>query len=99
MFSRKTHMVEVKNRIFKMMLVISMIAFWGISVINLMNRCPMVNFAYPFVAGFIMFAMYRLYRKERWAIPIKYTYLVFLCFIYIPLAWLTSPGSYSAMPY
>lgn len=99
MFSRKTHMVEVKNRIFKMMLVISMIAFWGISVINLMNRRPMVNFIYPFVAGFIMFAMFILYRKERWAIPIKYTYLVFLCFIYIPLSWLTSPGSYSAMPY
>lgn len=64
MFERKTHMVEVKKRIFRMLLVISLMAFWLISIINLMNRRPVVNFIYPFVAGFFVLAMYRFYKKD-----------------------------------
>lgn len=93
------HLQGIKNRIFRMVLIISALSFMLISFVNLFNKRPLVNFAFPFIASFMVMLMYRVYHVERYSTFIKSIYLIFLCILYLPAAWLTSPGSYSAMSF
>lgn len=99
MSENRKHLVEVKNRIFKMTLFISIIAFIVVSVVNMINRRPAVNFFVPFGAALILSACYWLYNRDKYAGIIRMVYAFFLFVLYLPLAWTTSPGSYSAMSF
>lgn len=99
MSGNRKHLVEVKNRIFKMTLFISIIAFAAISVINIFNRRPVINFIVPFGAALLVSACYWLYNRDKYTRLIRLVYAVFLFVLYLPLAWTTSPGSYSAMSF
>lgn len=92
-------MVEVKNRIFKMTLAISVVAFIVVALVNVINRRPLVNFVLPFVFAFILGGFVWLYDHGKFTKVIRTVYSLFLFVIYIPLAWATSPGSYSAMSF
>lgn len=99
MFSKSKHMIEVKNRIFKMTLLISVIAFTVVAMTNVINRRPFINFIVPFASALLLAVFLWLYNHNRYTKFIRTTYLIFLCVIYLPLAWPTSPGSYSAMSF
>lgn len=93
------HIKVLKERIFKSVLLLSCVVFFIVSFINLMNFRPWINFILPIVASGVLLLMFRLYSKKRNTIIIKNSYMIFLCIIYFPLGWLTSPGSYSAMSF
>lgn len=96
---KNSYFHEVKSRIFRAILIIGMLAFEIIAFINLMNQRPLVNAILPGAAGLLLFGMFRISKKERFKKPVKLILLSFLCVIYLPLAWLTSPGSFSAMSF
>lgn len=93
------HIRVLKERIFKSILLLSCIVFIVVALINLMNQRPWINVTLPISASVVLFIMYRLFSKKRNAVIIKNSFMIFLCVIYFPLGWLTSPGSYSAMSF
>lgn len=99
MSTKSPHMMAVKNRIFKMILWISLVAFLTVAFTNVINRRPLSNFLIPFFGGVIIAAMIWLVYKNKGMLGVKYAYYVFLSVLYVPVAWLTSPGSYSAMSF
>lgn len=99
MLMNRKHLIEVKNRIFKVTLFISIVAFVVVSLINVINDRPFINFAVPFGAAILLSLFYWFYMKEKHTRVIRTVYSIFLFVIYMPLAWLTSPGSYSAMSF
>ncbi|MDH8679502.1 GGDEF domain-containing protein [Fusibacter bizertensis] len=99
MFSKSVHLIEVKNRIFKMILALSCIAFTAVAIVNIVNKRPISNFLVPFFGAIIAGVLLILFWKKRYTRQIKYGYMFFLCILYLPVAWLTSPGSYSAMSF
>lgn len=99
MVNRRPHIADVKNRIFKMVLWISVIAFFLVTATNAFNKRPISNLAIPFISGILICILLWLYSHNMFKWQIKYGYTTFLCVIYLPIAWLTSPGSYSAMSF
>jgi diguanylate cyclase (GGDEF)-like protein len=99
MSTKSPHMIAVKNRIFKMILWISLVAFMTVAIINLLNQRPFENFIIPFLGGSIMAGMIWLVYKNKGRVGVKYAYFCFLSVLYVPMAWLTSPGSFSAMSF
>lgn len=90
---------EVKSQIYRAVLIIAISAFWIVALINLINQRPIVNAILPIAAGLVVFGMYMLSKKERFKKPVKWTFLILLCVLYLPAAWITSPGSFSAMSF
>ena len=99
MFSQSKHMLEMKNRIFKMTLLISVIAFTVVSLTNVINRRPFVNFIIPFGSAVLLAVFLWLYNRDKFTKVTRTIYSIFLFVLYLPLAWPTSPGSYSAMSF
>ena len=93
------HLRELKKRVFKTILFISSISFFLISFLNLFNKRPIANFIYPFLGSILVLIMHVIYKKDKYNNQIRIIYLIFLCILYLPSAWLTSPGSYSAMSF
>lgn len=92
-------MIEIKNRIFRMVLFLSAISFFMISIVNSLNQRPASNVIMPLTASVVVCLLIWFYKQDRFRLPIKYSYLFLLNVIYLPMAWLTSPGSYSAMSF
>ncbi len=99
MVNKRPHIADVKNRIFKMILWISMIAFLLVTITNALNKRPISNLAIPFVSGVLIGVLLWLFYHNKYRLQIKYGYMTILCVLYLPVAWLTSPGSYSAMSF
>lgn len=99
MFTKSVHLIEIKNRIFKMILGLSFVAFILVSFLNLLNQRPLVNFVVPIIGGIFIGVLLILFCKKKYRKIVKIAYMAFLCIAYLPIAWLTSPGSYSAMSF
>jgi len=99
MVTRRPHIADVKNRIFKMVLWISIIVYFIVSFTNAFNKRPLTNIAIPFVSGLLICILLWLYSHNKFKKQIQYGYTSFLCVVYLPVAWMTSPGSYSAMSF
>ncbi|HSN65281.1 MAG TPA: GGDEF domain-containing protein [Fusibacter sp.] len=99
MINRRPHIADVKNRIFKMVLWISIFAFFIVAITNAFNKRPLSNFMIPFASDLLICLLLWLFSRNKFKKQIKYGYMTFLCVIYLPTAWLTSPGSYSAMSF
>ena len=99
MVNKRPHIADVKNRIFKMVLWISVFAFFLVTATNAFNKRPVSNLTIPFISGMLICVLLWLYSHNKFKLQIKFGYMTFLCVIYLPIAWLTSPGSYSAMSF
>lgn len=97
--SKNSYLVEMKNNIFMTVMVISVFVFVATAMVNLMNQRPMVNLIIPLASAGLIYFLWRLYQQQRHRVLIKTFYMVFLCFVFLPVGWLTSPGSYSAMSF
>lgn len=69
------------------------------SIINLLTEINIINIILPLVASVFCALLYYYARKGRKPYVAKLTFIIFIDFIYFPLAWLTSYGSLSSMPY
>jgi len=99
MIKKNVLMIEIKNRIFKMLMILSIISFIMAAVVNLINSRPFINFIIPVLGALIVAFLFWLYTNDKYRAGIKFIYLTFVSVLYLPLAWLTSPGSYSAMSF
>lgn len=69
------------------------------AITNVYNERPIVNVIAPiFLAIFVYSGIFLLKRGVNIDF-FRWTLLIFMCNIYVPFGWLTSPGSNSAMPY
>ncbi|SIQ60177.1 diguanylate cyclase (GGDEF) domain-containing protein [Alkalispirochaeta americana] len=92
----------VKAQIFKIVLVFAGLAFSFATLANTINGRPAVNIWLPLLAAGLHGLLFFIYTRERSShsrTAITRIYMAGLAWVYLPLAWLTSPGSYSAMPY
>lgn len=81
MFTKSVHLIEVKNRIFKMILGLSCVAFAAISVVNILNNRPIINFIVPIMGAIIAGLLLMLFWKQKYTRIIKYGYMLFLCIL------------------
>lgn len=93
------HLIDVKYRVLKSLLITSFIGMTIVAFVNLLNQRPLINFFMPLVSGFIMLGLYRLSARPKYRRPVKIGFMIFLVNLYLPLSWLTSPGSFSAMSF
>lgn len=93
------HLSEVKYRILKAIIATTAISMLIVSIINILNHRPFLNFILPFGASGLFAILYKLIQNNKWRYLIKLFVMVFLSNVYLLLAWLSSPGSYSAMSF
>lgn len=90
---------DIRYHLFRAYIVISSILAIAFSIIHLINRRPPVNYITSLAAfalcvfWFLMSTNYKHYGFAR------ISFLFVFSLIWLPLGYLTSPGSYSAMPY
>jgi len=89
---------EMRKEILNFLLMISIITSFLVATINIYNRRPASNILLPVGLGFLLIVLRYLSKKESLRYPIKLAYTLLVSIIYIPVAWLASPGSSSAMP-
>lgn len=97
--TKNRYLMEVKNKILMSVLWIAIATLWMTVVLNGIYRRPWPNIVMPLLASLIIYGMVYRYNQNKNRFAIKSIFLTFLCFIYLPAAWLTSPGSYSAMSF
>lgn len=97
--AKSKHLPEVKYRILQAVIVTATFAMILVSGINLFNQRPIENITIPLGASLILFGLLKISKIPKWRYPIKLFIMVFFGNIYLAVAWLTSPGSYSAMSF
>lgn len=90
---------NLSQKLLSQMLILTNATTWLTAALNIYNKRPVSNVLIPFVAGLLCLFLYDLQKKPGYEAIVKYISLVLFCIIFIPIAWLTSPGSTSAMPY
>lgn len=93
------HLIDVKYRVLKSLLMTTSIAMIVVALINIFNQRPLINIFMPFLTGLLMIALYKISYHIKYRRIIKFGFMIFLTNIYLPMAWLTSPGSFSAMSF
>lgn len=93
------HLFSVKIKVFRAILIIAVFTFFLTMLVNLINQRPLMNIVQPFIGIFVCAVMYFVSKVRRFQNSIKVIFMLFLTLIYLPIAWLTSPGSYSAMAF
>lgn len=92
---------DIRKHILSAMLLILAAAAVMTLTVNTINQRPWENLLFPAILCIVALGLYFVAgRKDNTSYYFaKYTALILLNVIYIPAAWLTSPGSHSAMPY
>ena len=93
------HLIDVKYRVLKSLLITTFVGMTVVAFVNLLNQRPLINFFMPLVSGFVMLGLYKLSARPKYRRPVKIGFMIFLVNLYLPIAWLTSPGSFSAMSF
>ncbi|SFH83606.1 diguanylate cyclase (GGDEF) domain-containing protein [Tindallia magadiensis] len=95
---KNNHLTNMKDQVFITSLRIGLVAFIVVALINLINHRPIVNIVSPLLGAGFLFFLHQWYPTEK-SKKVRLLFLFFLSFVYLPAAWLTSPGSYSAMSF
>ncbi len=89
---------EMRKVILNFLLTISAATCFIVTAINIFNGRPLSNILLPAGLGLLILLLYSLSKKEPFRYPVKLAFVLLISIIYVPVAWLTSPGSSSAMP-
>lgn len=89
---------EMRKEILNFLLIISTVTCSIVTVINIFNGRPLSNILLPAGLGLLIFVFYGLSKKESLRYFVKLSFILLISVIYVPVAWITSPGSSSAMP-
>lgn len=92
---------DIRRQILNAMLLIAAGASVMAMTVNAVNQRPWENLVFPGVLCILVLGLFYLSTRkgERGYHISKYIALVLINLLYIPAAWLTSPGSTSAMPF
>ncbi len=93
------HLITIKYRVLQSLLITSIVAFIIVAFVNVINQRPMVNFFAPIAFSAFAYILFFLSKKPKYRKLVKLFFMVMLTNIYLPVAWLTSPGSFSAMSF
>lgn len=85
---------ESLELIYKLIMVVSLVSL----VTNALNHRPLIIFMLSISSFLVVYICYFLSSKRDQKYVSKIIFLTYFGIIYIPFAWLTSPGSLSAMP-
>lgn len=97
--TKNKYLLEVKTKILISVLWITVATLMVTTLLNGLYRRPWPNVVFPLIGSLIVYGMIHRYKNNQNRSTIKSIFLIFLCFLYLPSAWLTSPGSYSAMAF
>mgnify|MGYP006420974997 CR=1 FL=1 len=81
--------------LYKILIIFSFLTF----VVNIINKRPFKVYILSIISFILLSFLYYLLEKKSKVYLSKIIFLSFYSTIYIPLAWITSPGSLSAMPF
>lgn len=90
--------INIKQELFRRLLVIAAVATFLISIINLVNRLDFISIMIPLISSLLCLLLYKLSKPSKNNLIIQIIYFTFFNVVFIPLGWFTSPGSISAMP-
>lgn len=93
------HLVAIKYRVLQSLLITSTVAFITVACVNAINQRPFANFIAPVLFAGFTFSLYHFSLKAKYRKLTKLVYMVMLTNVYLPIAWVTSPGSFSAMSF
>lgn len=93
------HLSEVKFRILRAVIITAIFSLFLVSFINGFNSRPLINILMPLFASVVLYFILKLTENHRLRYIIKIGVMIFLTNVYLAAAWLTSPGSYSAMSF
>lgn len=96
---RQAPFMDIRLKILSFILSIGVFTSFLSSAINIYNARPLSNITLPATLGLFCFALLAFLRYSSLRYPVKLTFMVLLSLVYVPVAWITSPGSTSAMPY
>lgn len=88
----------LRMRILKFMMLTGTMACVIAAGLNVMNSRPLSNILLPSGLAALIMVLFGLARKVKWHYPVKLAFVLLISLIYVPVAWLASPGSSSAMP-
>jgi len=93
---------NIKGNIHKSTIELIYLLLMGFSAVtlvtNLINNRPFNVYGISLIAALICLMLYYLSSKKGKVYQAKLVFLVIFNIIYVPYAWITSPGSMSAMP-
>ncbi|AHC15683.1 GGDEF domain-containing protein [Salinispira pacifica] len=96
---RSTPGGDIRYTLFRFYLLVTGVSGLLFGLINLINVRPPVN-VFTGAAVFLLCALWYLLSANSGGYGLsRISFLVFLSLIWLPLGYLTSPGSFSAMPY
>lgn len=90
---------DIRRRILSFLLGVGVFTSFLAGAINIYNARPLSNIFIPVGLGIICALLAHLSRQSVLRYWIKLTFMILLSLVYIPIAWLTSPGSSSAIGY
>ncbi len=93
------HLIAIKYKVLQSLLITAMVAFIIVAFVNLINQRPLVNFFMPVTFSGFVYTLYYFSQKFKYRKITKLIFMLMLTNIYLPLAWVTSPGSFSAMSF
>lgn len=94
----QTEAGDMRRVILDFLLILSAVTCFVVTAINSFNGRPLSNILLPAGLGGCILLLYWLSRKETFRYVIKLAFVILISIVYVPVAWLTSPGSSSAMP-
>jgi len=89
---------ELRCQILRFTLSISAYASLLVGMINIYNQRPLSNILLPVGLGVALLVLRRLSDSEAHYYGVKLAFMIMISVVYVPVAWITSPGSSSAMP-
>jgi diguanylate cyclase (GGDEF)-like protein len=91
--------IDIKLKLFRSLLAIACVASFLISILNVINHLPIISVIISLIATVLCLILFILSKQNRNNLIIQIFYFTFFNVIFIPLGWLNSPGSNSAMPF
>lgn len=89
---------ELRKQLLGFVLIVSTATSIVTGAINTLNRRPLSNILMPFGLGVVIFCLLKLSARDNLRYRVKLIFLTLVSVIYVPIGWITSPGSVSAMP-
>lgn len=93
------HLIAIKYKVLQSLLITSIVAFIVVAFVNLINQRPLSNFFTPIAFAGFVYSLFFFSQNFKYRKISKLIFMIMLTNIYLPLAWFTSPGSFSAMSF
>ena len=94
----KHSICSIKHDALNLIVLLATITSLVSAFIHIYNHRPLSNIVIPLIATLLLLGLLYLSTVKTQYHFAKYTFYILFNILYLPIAWLTSPGSNSAMP-